>query len=80
MKHLNVDVNFSHIPQLEDYWEDCCDEFEVRRRLWSRFTLRQIITLKLPMNVAEIQEEEGEDVLDPEFNQRVHEQPIPEID
>lgn len=80
IKHLNVDVNFSHIPQLEDYWEDCCDEFEVQRRLWSRFTLRQIITMKLSMNIAGVHEEEGEDVLDPEFNIRIHKQPIPEID
>lgn len=36
--------------------------------------------MKLPINVSGVQEEDEEDVLDPEFNERVQGQPIPEID
>lgn len=37
--------------------------------------------MKLPINVSSVEEEEeGEDVLDPKFNERVQGQPIPEID
>jgi len=31
-----------HKPHLEDSWADCIDEFEVRRRDWSRLTLDQM--------------------------------------
>jgi len=31
-----------HRPHLEDFWVDCVDEHEVRRRDWSRLTLDQM--------------------------------------
>lgn len=36
--NLNVDSHFFHEPQIENYWENCKDEHEVRKRLWSKFT------------------------------------------
>lgn len=36
--------------------------------------------MRLPINVSGVQEEIGEDVLDPEFNEKIQGQPIPEID
>lgn len=52
VENLNMDDHFFHEPQLEDYWENCSDELEVRKRLWSRFTLQQVLTMKLPINVT----------------------------
>lgn len=80
MENLNVDDHLCHEPQLEDYWENCSDEYEVRRRWWSRFTLQQIITMKLPINVSGVQEEIGEYILDPEFNKEVQGKTIHKID
>ena len=35
-----------HVPNLEDYWANCPNEFEVRKRLWSRLKLAKLICLK----------------------------------
>lgn len=43
--HLRLRPGLSHIPQLEDFWEDCYDEFEVKKRMWSRFMVNQIVTM-----------------------------------
>lgn len=80
IEKLNVDIDFCHEPQLEDYWENCDDEFEVRKRLWSRFIVQQIVTMGLSMNVFDVQEDEGEEVVDPEFNEKIKGQPIQEVD
>lgn len=55
MEHLNVDSHFCHEPQLDDYWENYSDVYEVRKRLWSRFILQQITTLRLPVNISGVQ-------------------------
>ena len=31
---------FSYVPYLEDFWVDCDDDFEVRKRWWSRLSLK----------------------------------------
>lgn len=80
VENLNVDDHFFLEPQLEDYWGNCSDELKVRNRLWSRFTLQQVITMKLLINVSGVQEEIGDYVLDPEFSEKIQGQPIPKID
>ena len=45
----NVD-SFIHVPHLEDYWANCPDEFEVRKRLWSRLTVRKINMFNIDLN------------------------------
>lgn len=77
--HFRVNATFLHQPHLEDYWADCAGEFEVRKRLWSRFTLNQIITLKIPMDTRGV-ENDDEDVLDPQYTELVECVPILEID
>lgn len=37
--HLTLRKDFTHVPNMEDFWVDCCDEFEVRKRAHQRFTL-----------------------------------------
>lgn len=37
-----LEKNYNHIPALEDFWANCADEFEVRRRSYSRLTLHQM--------------------------------------
>jgi len=76
--NLDFGTGLSHTPKLEDYWEDCSDEFEVRRRLWCRFSLGQIITLNLSRDISGVSDNE-EQVIDPQFEQ-IKQSPIPKID
>lgn len=64
MENLNEDSHFCHEPQLEDYLENCSDEYEVRKRLWSIFTLEHITNMRLPINISGVLEDTEEDVLD----------------
>lgn len=59
---------------------NCSDEYKVRERLWSRFTLQQVITMIILINVSGVQEDARDTVLDPELNKKVQGQPILEID
>lgn len=79
-ENFNIDSHFCHEPQMEDYSENCKDEHEVRKRLWSSFTLMQISILRLPINTSGVLEDTEEDVLDPEFNTEIEGKPILEID
>lgn len=38
--HLTLRKYFIHVPNIEDFWADCCDEFEVRKMTHQRFTLQ----------------------------------------
>lgn len=80
MSNLNILATFMHIPKLEDYWANCSDELEVRKKLWSRMTLRYIITFKLDLNTNSVEEDEKVDVLDSQFLQKVEVLPISEVD
>lgn len=70
-ENLEIDGDFWYEPQLEDYWKNCADEFKVRRRLWSKFTVQKIVTKGLSMNVSGVQEDGGEEVVDPEFDESI---------
>ena len=35
-------AKFLHVPNVEDFWEDCADELEERRRESSRFSIAHI--------------------------------------
>lgn len=52
----------------------------MRKRLWSRFTLQQITTMRLPINISGVSEDTERNVLDPEFDIEIEGKPIPEID
>lgn len=79
-ENLNIDSHFCHDPHIENYWENCKDEHEVRKRFWSRFTLQQIVVLRLPINTSCVLEFTEEDVLNPDFGTEIEGKPIPEID
>lgn len=58
--NLKLGPSFFHLPTLEDYWANCFDEFEVRRRNWMRFSLRQIVTYGLDWDVQGIEDDESD--------------------
>lgn len=53
-----LEADFSHKAQTKDYWVEFTNEYEVRKRLWVRFTLGKIVTFKLEMHIQGV--EEGE--------------------
>ena len=55
---------------MEDYSEDCEDDFEVRKRYWIRFTFQQTIDFELGWDVIGIQED-GSDLNDPFYFERI---------
>lgn len=34
--NLELGLDYYHFPTMEDFWEDCEDDFELRRRDWMR--------------------------------------------
>ena len=50
--------DYLHFPIMEDYWENCENDFEVRRRDWMRFTVQKIIDYKMGWDVTGIKEDE----------------------
>lgn len=59
MKRVDGEI-FEHRPDLEDYWADATDSFEVRKRLWSRLPLNLIRATKVFRVVDQLED-------DPEF-------------
>ncbi|KAH9304339.1 hypothetical protein KI387_008743, partial [Taxus chinensis] len=43
----NLRITYYHRPDIEDYWADCVDDFEARRRHFGRLSLQQILDLNL---------------------------------
>lgn len=66
MTHLTLRENFQHVQSLEDFWADCVDEYEVRRRAHLRFTVQQIRDYGLKVNTANVVDDEN-DLLDSQF-------------
>lgn len=53
-----------HVPTMENFWEDCIDELEVKRRVLSRFSLSQIIPFQLMLGIHIIDiEDDGTNIL-----------------
>ena len=65
---------------LEDYWTNFPNEFEVRRRLWSCLTIKQIIMFNVELDTCGLKEEDSEEVLDPFYIDQIECMPIPKID
>ena len=57
---------YLHFPTMEDYWENCENDYKVRRRDWMIFILQQIIDYKMGWNVIDIKEDQS-DLIDPFF-------------
>ena len=63
---------------MEDYWANCADDFEVRRRSYGRFSLSQIFVF-LVEDVRGLSDDEGE-ILPQFFREQVDTQPLPAVD
>lgn len=72
--------SLTHVPHLEDYWTNCPDEFEVRKRLWSRLTINQINMFKVDLHTHKINEDEAEEMIDPFYVEQIECIPIPKLD
>lgn len=79
MTHFTFRENFQHIPDLEDFWVDCVDEYEVQNRAHLRLTVQQIRDYDMKINTANIVDDEN-DLLDPQFVDDRQQGVIPEID
>lgn len=69
-----------HVPHLENYWANCPDEFEVRKRLWSRLRVSQINMFKVNLSTHGMMEDEVEEVIDLFYVDQIECIPISEID
>lgn len=36
--NLNLSTGYHHCPDIEEFWEDCNDGYEVKRRDWIRLS------------------------------------------
>lgn len=63
-EHLLLKPKYLPIPHLEDYCANYANEHVVLKRLWSWFTLSQIVSFSLNVNINGVQEED-ENILDP---------------
>ena len=80
MKYSEATSSTLHIPHLEDFWENCQDDFKVRKKLWSRLTLAQIEDFNLPLDVLAMTREKDEEIIDPTYIEKIEAYPLPEID
>ena len=69
---------YLHFPTMENYWENCEDDFEVRRRDYMWFTVQQIIDYKMEWDVTCITED-GLDLIDPYFFEHIQLLELPHI-
>lgn len=77
--HLTLRKDFTHALNMEDFWADYCDEFEVGKRAHQRFTLQQVMAYDLKMNVANVEDDDSE-LIDHKFVDSRQKGVIPEVD
>ena len=73
-------VSLVHSPQLKDFWANCLNEFEVRKRLWSCLTIKKIIVFNVELDTYGLKDDDFEEVLDQFYMDQIEYMPIPEID
>ena len=73
-------VSLIHSPQLEDFWANCLNEFEVRKRLWSRLTIKQITMFNVELDTYGLKDDDSEEVLDQFYMDQIEYMHIPKID
>lgn len=80
MKYSKIASSDTHIPHLEDFWENRQTNFEVRKKLWSRLTLSQTRDFNLPLDISGVTQENEEEFVDLVYIEKVEAYPSPEID
>ncbi len=59
VNELKLTPSFDHFLSLEDFWEDCENDFEVKKRDWMQLTRRQVIDFKVYIDVTSINDDEA---------------------
>ncbi|KAH9321264.1 hypothetical protein KI387_015903, partial [Taxus chinensis] len=75
----NLRINYHHKANTEDYWADCADDFEARRRHYGRFPLQLIQELNL-YQIPEGLQDDNIDLLSYEYETIIKHTPIEDMD
>ena len=62
--NLALGPDYLHFTTMQDYWANCENDFEVRKRYWMRFTVQKIIDYKMGWDVIGITKD-GSNLIDP---------------
>ena len=79
VNELKLTPILGHFPALEDFWEDCEDDFEVRKRDWMQLIVRQVIDFKVDIDVTGINDDEVS-LVDPFYYEKIESRDLPPID
>ncbi|KAH9304586.1 hypothetical protein KI387_008990, partial [Taxus chinensis] len=75
----NLRINYHHKPDTEDYWADCADDFEARRRHYGKLSLQKIRDLNL-YQVLEGFKDDDEDLQSFEYETTIKHTPLEDLD
>lgn len=76
---FKLNPSLGHFPALEDFWEDCENDFEVRKRDWMWLTVRQVVDFQVDIDVIGIDDDEGP-LVDPFYYEKIEPLELPPID
>ena len=68
LRYSELGSSALHVRYLEDFWANYQDDFEVRKRLWSRLSLAKITDFDLLLDTFGVNEEKNEETVDPTYN------------
>jgi hypothetical protein len=80
LRYSKLGSSSLHVSHLEDLWANCQDDFEVRKRLWSRLSLAQIKDFNLTIDTSGVIEEEDEEIVNPSYIEQLDAYPLLKID
>ncbi|KAH9297768.1 hypothetical protein KI387_029450, partial [Taxus chinensis] len=72
-------ITYHHKPDTEDYWADCANDFEARRRHYGRLSLQKIIDLNL-YQVPEGLKDDDEGLQSFEYERYIKHTPLETLD
>ncbi|KAH9306778.1 hypothetical protein KI387_011182, partial [Taxus chinensis] len=75
----NIKIIYHHRVDTEDYWANCVDDFEARRRHYGRFSLQLIQELNL-YQVLEGLQDDNSDLYSYEYDNVVKHTPLEDLD
>ncbi|KAH9306929.1 hypothetical protein KI387_011333, partial [Taxus chinensis] len=75
----NIKIVYHHRADTEDYWADCADDFEARRRHCGRFSLQLIQELSL-YQVPEGLQDDNSDLYSYEYENVIKHTPLEDLD
>jgi len=54
---LEIESVIKHVTTIEDYWENCKNELEIRDRAFARFTVDQVLTYGINLDVDRLEDD-----------------------